>query len=237
MTKKDEIALNVRKILMKENKFLSLKEIYEKYIELYGEPGKSFDSYIRGSIYRHCLDRDLLYSDDEIYFYSLSPKKSIGNQYGLIEWNNNDIDDVDDIIAKIPSKPHYEDDDNELPIRTTISTRETIIRRKASMIIALDRANYNCEVDKKHPSFIRKSNLKNYTEAHHLIPLEFQCEFNHSLDIPDNIVSLCSNCHNQLHYGINKEEILKKLYEERKEKLKKNKIEITFEQLCKFYNL
>ena len=237
MTKKDEIALKVRQILMKENKFLSLKEIYEKYIELYGEPGKSSDSYIRGSIYRHCIDGDLLYSDDEIYFYSLSPKKSIGNQYGLIEWNNNDIDDVDDIIAKIPFKPHYDDDDNKLPIRTTISNREIIIRRKASMAIALNRANYNCEVDAKHPSFIRKSNLKNYTEAHHLIPLEYQSEFNHSLDIPDNIVSLCSNCHNQLHYGIYKENILRKLYEERKDKLKKNKIEISFEQLCKFYNI
>ena len=235
MTKKDEIALNVKEILMKEGKFLSLKEIYNKYIESYGEPGKNYDSYIRGSIYRHCLDRDLLYSDDEIYFYSLSPKKSRGNQFGLIEWNNDNVDDVDDIISRIPYKPQYEED-NELP-KTSVSIRETIIRRKASMAIALIRANYTCEVDEKHPSFIRKSNLKNYTEAHHLIPLEYQNEFNHSLDIPDNIVSLCSNCHNQLHYGIYKEDILRKLYEERKDKLKKNKIEISFEQLCKFYNL
>ncbi len=235
MTKKDEIALNVRKILLIENKYLSLKEIYSKYIDEYGKPGIEYDSYIRGSIYKHCLDRDLLSDGNEIYFYSLSPKGSHGNQYGLIEWNNDNIDDVEDILSRLSCVPQY--DSNNVPANKYFSSREIIIRRKASMAIALAKANYMCETDESHPSFIRKSNFKNYTEAHHLIPLAFQSDFEYSLDIPENIVSLCSNCHNQLHYGVEKKEILKKLYDERKDDLEKNKIGISFEQLCKYYNL
>ena len=28
-------------------------------------------------------------------------------------------------------------------------------------------------------------------EAHHLIPMEFQDDFEHSIDVPENIISLC----------------------------------------------
>ena len=53
----------------------------------------------------------------------------------------------------------------------------------------------------------------------------------------ENIVSLCSNCHNLLHYGrfTDKEPILEKLYKDRKEALKKVGLEITLEQLKEYY--
>jgi 5-methylcytosine-specific restriction protein A len=67
---------------------------------------------------------------------------------------------------------------------------------------ALFDAYYCCEVDPSHITFIRKANGKKYTEAHHLIPMEYQKDFSPvSLDVPANIVSLCSNCHNEIHYG------------------------------------
>ena len=236
MTRKDEIALNVRKILLDENRYLTLNEIYEKYISMFEIPGEKYDSYIRGSIYKHCLDRDLLINENEIYFYSLSPKGSNGNQYGLIEWNNDNIDDLDDVLSRLKSEPKYKK--NIRPVKRIISEKEIIIRRKAAKVFALVKANYNCEIDCNHPSFIRKSNNKNYTEPHHLIPIAFQDDFgNNSLDIPENIVSLCSNCHNEIHYGVNGKNILKRLYDERKDELEKNNIGITFEQLCKYYNL
>lgn len=80
-------------------------------------------------------------------------------------------------------------------------------------------ANYECEIDVSHPTFIRKKSDKKYTEPHHLIPMAFSDEFDVSLDVEENIVSLCSNCHNQIHYGKDADVLLRKLYEERKDEL------------------
>jgi 5-methylcytosine-specific restriction protein A len=73
-------------------------------------------------------------------------------------------------------------------------------------------------------------------EPHHLIPLQFQNQFAHSLDIEENIVSLCSNCHNQLHYGKGSNRILQKLFNERIGYLRKAGIVITFEELLDLYD-
>jgi hypothetical protein len=100
---------------------------------------------------------------------------------------------------------------------------------------ALKRANYLCEMNKEHPSFIRRSNNQNYTEPHHLIPLAFQDDFQYSLDVEANIISLCSNCHNEIHYGRNPEIIIRKLYQERKDELKTAGIFITLGDLIKYY--
>ena len=52
-----------------------------------------------------------------------------------------------------------------------------------------------------------------------------------------NIVSLCSHCHNLLHYGKfkDKEPILEKLYNERKDLLTSVGLDITLEGLKKYY--
>lgn len=101
---------------------------------------------------------------------------------------------------------------------------------------ALCNANYKCEICTIHPTFIRKSNGKPYTEPHHLVPMSAQKDFNVSLDVENNIVSLCSNCHNQIHYGSNIDSILKPLFEQRKGILKLVGIEISYDLLKKYYN-
>ena len=99
--------------------------------------------------------------------------------------------------------------------------------------------NYTCEIDEKHYSFTRKTNGKNYTESHHLIPINYQDEFPYSLDVEENIISLCSSCHNCLHYGVDGERIvlLKKLYNARSSLLKKAGIDVTLEELKKYYKI
>ena len=101
---------------------------------------------------------------------------------------------------------------------------------------ALAQANYLCEVDNNHPTFLRKTKNYNYTEPHHLIPLSQRNNFDYSLDCEANIVSLCSNCHNQLHYGRYKKEMLTKLYNERKEALQESGIETSLEDLLLMYD-
>ena len=102
---------------------------------------------------------------------------------------------------------------------------------------ALCNANYKCEICATHPTFIRKSNGKPYTEPHHLVPMSAQKDFNVSLDVENNIVSLCSNCHNQIHYGVDIECILKPLYEKRIELLKLVGIEITYNEIKNYYRV
>lgn len=108
-------------------------------------------------------------------------------------------------------------------------------RNKRRATNALSYAGFVCEIDEQHPTFIRKSSSKNYVEPHHLVPMEYSDQFENSLDVEANIVSLCSNCHNQLHYGRDYEILLKKLYENRKEILCKAGIKVSYEELRKMY--
>ncbi len=108
-------------------------------------------------------------------------------------------------------------------------------RNKLIGINALKKAKFQCEYDILHESFIRKNLDVKYTEPHHLIPMSFSDQFDFSLDIEENIVSLCSDCHNLIHYGRDRYVLLRRLFEQRKNLLKQCGIEITFEELKQMY--
>lgn len=110
-------------------------------------------------------------------------------------------------------------------------------RDKKVSMNALGHANYKCEIDSAHITFIRRKSKKNYTEPHHLIPMKYSDRFEVSLDVEENIVSLCSNCHNQIHYGEGAKELVLKLFNERKEHLEKVGLFITEEELLHMYGL
>jgi len=57
-----------------------------------------------------------------------------------------------------------------------------------------------------------------------------------NLDRPENIVSLCSSCHNEIHYGKNADQLITYLYHQRKDLLKSKGIDITLEQLLMMYH-
>ncbi|PUA37060.1 hypothetical protein C8Z91_22205 [Paenibacillus elgii] len=79
---------------------------------------------------------------------------------------------------------------------------KNIYRRDPSVSVrALNKAGHLCEIDVAHPSFLRKNSSRLYMEPHHLIPMSMTDLFGVSLDREQNIFSLCSNCHNQVHYG------------------------------------
>lgn len=100
---------------------------------------------------------------------------------------------------------------------------------------SIKRASFQCEVNETHKTFIRKRDNKPYTEPHHLIPLSNHYKFINDLDVEANVVSLCSHCHNQLHYGAEFEEILLSLYNKRKGELEAAGIGIDFFSLLGFY--
>lgn len=99
---------------------------------------------------------------------------------------------------------------------------------------ALELAGYRCEFDDCHFSFYSKKNQKRmYVEAHHLIPLSRYAAFSTSLDVIANIVALCPNCHRCIHNGSKKERdvIVTRLYEQRKNRLEKSGISIMLADL------
>lgn len=108
-------------------------------------------------------------------------------------------------------------------------------RYRQTAINALAHAHYVCEIDGNHPTFIRKHSERTYTEPHHLIPLSYQEQFNVSLDVEENIVSLCSNCHNEIHYGKDADRLIRLLYEERKNALSTVCINVTLDDLLSMY--
>ena len=74
-------------------------------------------------------------------------------------------------------------------------------------------------------------------EAYHLIPLQFQNNFQNSLDVEANIISLCPMCHKKVHHAIPDERlpVVEKLYEKRKARLEKCGIGIDLEKLKSYY--
>lgn len=127
--------------------------------------------------------------------------------------------------------------DMKVPKAAKITTESgtRYVRDPQKAYRALHDAGYACEIDSSHPTFLRRGSSLPYTEPHHLVPMSRQDDFEFSLDVPANIVSLCSNCHNWIHYGADNKKLLEKLYEERSERLKKVGIDITIEQLLSYY--
>lgn len=88
---------------------------------------------------------------------------------------------------------------------------------RAQTIVA---AGYRCELHPEHRTFIAEATHEPYMEAHHIIPLAQQAEFEHSLDVYANVICLCPVCHRQLHHGLTAErrDIVDYIYEARRDR-------------------
>ncbi|OEH53137.1 hypothetical protein AQ616_17815 [Oceanobacillus sp. E9] len=158
---------------------------------------------------------------------------------------------IDDIIYKneIDDVKFQEDVQFAKPASSTVGSKKRPSKTKAESMKwerdssiakeALVNANYLCEIDQRHTTFISKVTKQNYVEAHHLIPMSLQEEFEYSIDVVGNIVSLCPNCHSAIHHAEKntKKKLIKKLFEDREELLKKYEIWIEFRELFLKYDI
>ena len=62
-----------------------------------------------------------------------------------------------------------------------------------------------------------------------------QFRFDVSLDVEENIVSLCSTCHNHIHYGQDAHVLIKQLFNQRKDLLRSVGIIISEDELLSYY--
>ena len=107
----------------------------------------------------------------------------------------------------------------------------------------LENANYYCDChDSKH-FYFESADFHQYVEGHHIVPMNRQEEYyfdkNINLDIPNNIVPLCPNCHCQIHLGSRQAriKILSELFIRNKAKLLSFNSELTLSILASYYNI
>lgn len=103
----------------------------------------------------------------------------------------------------------------------------------------LKKADFKCEIDNGHITFLSKSTHTPYMEAHHLIPMKYQNEFQNSIDVDGNVVCLCPNCHRKIHHGTNddKKELIQTLYTKRFKQLQKWGICKELKSVLSFYEI
>ncbi|MCI1965153.1 MAG: HNH endonuclease [Oscillospiraceae bacterium] len=149
--------------------------------------------------------------------------------------------DVDAVINKHLQNPDMKhetfDFSYEKHEKPTLSVRnlKDFSRSVEAAQNALRHAEWKCEFNASHETFPRRIDGFPYLETHHLIPLKYANKFNVSIDVPENIVCLCSTCHNRIHYGQNNKEMIKFLWSLRKKDLHIAGIDIDLSELLRFY--
>ena len=112
-------------------------------------------------------------------------------------------------------------------------------RKRNRAFTALLDADFKCEVDPSHETFPSPKTGKPFMEAHHLIPMEKQAEFEFSLDVSENIVCLCPTCHRKFHNGTkeDKKVLIHRFHNERTEGLNSRRIYVEREVVERFYKV
>jgi predicted HNH restriction endonuclease len=139
--------------------------------------------------------------------------------------------------VEVPSTVSVVDQPKDKPSKTTGSGTSFYKRDAKTSKTAIVTAKYQCEIDASHKDFVSKVTGENYVEAHHLIPMEYQDDFDKSIDVEANIVSLCVGCHKKLHHAtfITIKPLIEKLYDDRIDRLKDCGIELTKAKLLSYY--
>lgn len=146
-----------------------------------------------------------------------------------------------EIEAVLATNDYDEDLNNSEPEPPPHSLSNNLIKKYKRDVLKAQKAirasGFKCEVDNTHHSFISAVSKKMYLEAHHLIPMAAQANFEVSLDVVPNIISLCPNCHRMIHHATFKDKVLiiKKLMSNRESSLAKKGIYISEQDLLNLY--
>lgn len=157
------------------------------------------------------------------------------SELGLLE-----IDEKDLLIEDISKDIRYQNDINSVeaialpagkiprskPKKYGGTERYSTNPRRARC--SLENANFQCELNSSHKTFVNKRSGKQYMEAHHLVPMSKQGSFEFDIDVPENILCICPNCHRKIHLADDEEKtkVLEQAYEMRKSALPSRGIKI-----------
>lgn len=144
--------------------------------------------------------------------------------------SDDDLENINDIHRK-PEKGI--DNTGRKRFKTNKKIRDSV----------LVKANYLCDCNDAKHFYFESVELDNYVEGHHIIPMNRQQEYysdsSINLDIPNNIVPLCPNCHSQIHLGSRhaRLKIISEIYVRNKTKLLSINPDLTLSILASYYNI
>ncbi len=177
-----------------------------------------------------------LYNKNENNFPSSTLNSFLKFSGYMVKFQTNKILDMDELelnnLIDINSKTEISAYNPE-----SYSITTAIGRKILEGIKAKNHANWKCEVNPNHISFKSNVNSKMYIEAHHIIPISRQSEFNEDIDIAQNLICLCPNCHRFIHYGNyeDKKELVEIVVNSRKDTLLSKNIELKEEMIKEYY--
>lgn len=141
--------------------------------------------------------------------------------------------ECDAVLSNVSIQPpHYSDG----------TSGRTIVKKARASKQALKNANFKCEFDGRHYTFLTDKGVP-YMEGHHLIPCtasnaeRFWSENKRNIDCPENIICLCPTCHRRIHFGSKdeKDALIRDLYNKRKLSLQAVDLDIAIEELLLLY--
>lgn len=76
-------------------------------------------------------------------------------------------------------------------------------------------------------------------EIHHFIPREFANDFDYPIEVLENYVALCPNCHRKIHLAVDSERkhMINIIFNLRQELLAKKGLVITLQDLYNYYKI
>ena len=185
----------------------------------------------------------LLNENTQEFSYWIKSLKNLLNESKnntLVESNNihnyyffSHYDEIYNIL--INSKSLEIDDKPSKSQNLKVSLNEAYSRSIRESAIAILNSNQKCEAKCKNELFLKLNSNSIYLEAHHLIPISKQRDFEYSIDVSSNIVALCPSCHREIHLGKNRNILIEKIYKERLPRLNKCLINISLERLIDYY--
>ena len=117
---------------------------------------------------------------------ALSGKSDSGLRPALLDINDNVYQEAIYLL--------YEDKSYEATVKRI--HRDPAVTKKV-----LQSSGYKCELFPDHPTFVSRFDNNPYLEAHHVIPISLQPQFELKLDVGDNIAILNPWSHRLLHHG------------------------------------
>ena len=181
-------------------------------------------------------------TDAHRYYYKVADSADLTSSVPVIHFTEDEYQQDNLLISDLQKEDFSSVDGFEykckpLPVPEPLKTGGRLVypRNRQTSVNALVRAGYACEIDSNHPTFNRKHSGIPYTEPHHLVPMSQQGRFTVSLDVEENIVSLCSTCHNHIHYGQDASVLIKQLFNQRKDLLRSVGIIISEDELLSYY--
>ncbi len=185
-----------------------------------------YENWLRPFWSNEILFKDIRYSWIELTSVLTDRNMKINELAIKLKQQGLSSEDKKNIVAQYRIENLIDDDDDEI-LYSSQNVKE----------MAKLRDWYMCEIDHNHITFDSKSNGKNYVEAHHLIPFSERNNYELSIDVVENIVCLCPNCHRKIHLAIDEEkkELLNPLFRDKAQQLKNIWIELDIKTLFKYY--